>query len=453
MTNGQIPYWLDISYNKVTIIQHSQLIHDLNIIPTFSSTTIETLLNLIPNLSKRFLYMNDDIFFGDYIYPEDLYTKSEGVKIYNAWILPDCSIDCPWVYIGDGSCDIHCNIEECQYDGGDCKYDDNNDNEINNYNDLFLSKNQQNNLLLSDKILSNDQSKISNNLQEYSNKIINNSSLSSKITTTIQNNDRKILSFNEMLRIKKNITNLEQIHKFVEEFNNQQRKRYTNNRRRLKNRKYLLRREKLNQQQQKERKFQLQSSNSKQQQKSSFTSTKDIFSKNLIYTNKLLNNVYGFKSRYVLGHVGFLFDKDIINEMKLKFSDEIKRTQLHRFRHSNDIQFAFLYYNFIQNEYINRTIDDIFNEFDTDKSSTWSDREIRTLLTKLYPTSSLLDWSIINYFEMIIRNCSKQLHLSNNDDDDDVTNDNIQNDKKNVKNSSYSTILYERYENSNIVSK
>lgn len=46
----------------------------------------------------------------------------------------------------------------------------------------------------------------------------------------------------------------------------------------------------------------------------------------------------------------------------------------------------------------------IFDEFDTDRSGSWSDREIRTLLTRISPLP--LDWATVRYFEEIVANCS-----------------------------------------------
>lgn len=69
-------------------------------LPTFSSAGIETLLHRIPKLSKRFLYLNDDVYVGCDIYPDDLYTHGGGVTVFTAWNLPECAADCPWSYIG-----------------------------------------------------------------------------------------------------------------------------------------------------------------------------------------------------------------------------------------------------------------------------------------------------------------------------------------------------------------
>lgn len=298
VTNGQIPHWLDLENDKLTIVTHEELADD-DVLPTFSSVVIETFLHKIPNLSERFLYLNDDIFIGCEIFPDDLYLKSTGVNVFLGWPIPECTYDCPWIFIGDGSCDQICNIEECQFDGGDC-------------------------------------------LEQQ---------------TEIESRNQEKLK----LKLKTD------------------------------------------------------------------ESGKDVFAKSLIYTNKLFNQIYGFKTRKVLAHVGFLLEKSIIESMMIKFNQEIKKTQSHRFRDAEDLQYAFTYYNFLISENYNQTPNQLFNQFDTDESSTWSDREIRTILTKIYKLP--LDWSAVKYFEDNFKNCSKYLiDLSE----------------------PVSTIIYERYENSDI---
>lgn len=51
---------------------------------------------------------------------DDFISPSRGYLIYLAWPLPMCSVDCPWVYVGDGQCDSACYNNNCQLDGGDC---------------------------------------------------------------------------------------------------------------------------------------------------------------------------------------------------------------------------------------------------------------------------------------------------------------------------------------------
>lgn len=123
VTNGQIPYWLDLDYEKVTIVSHETIFLDSYDLPTFSSPAIEAHLHRIPGLSQRFIYLNDDIFLGAPIFREDFNTEGKGFVVYMAWPLPMCATDCPWLYVSDGECDMSCYNTECQMDGGDCDKD------------------------------------------------------------------------------------------------------------------------------------------------------------------------------------------------------------------------------------------------------------------------------------------------------------------------------------------
>ncbi|KAI1285369.1 N-acetylglucosamine-1-phosphotransferase subunits alpha/beta [Halotydeus destructor] len=96
VTNGQIPVWLDTRNPRVKIITHNV------------------------RISRRFIYMNDDIILGRPVYPEDFYTASKGHKVYLAWPVPDCEPGCPSNWIKDGFCDKACNTSTCDWDGGDC---------------------------------------------------------------------------------------------------------------------------------------------------------------------------------------------------------------------------------------------------------------------------------------------------------------------------------------------
>jgi len=167
--------------------------------------------------------------------------------------------------------------------------------------------------------------------------------------------------------------------------------------------------------------------------KEDFKSSTDIYSHSLIATNMLLNRVYGFKARHVLAHVGFLIERDIVEAMQQRFQQQVLETAHQRFRAATDLQYAFAYYSFLMSETQTLGVDQIFDEFDTDGSGTWSDREVRTCLTRIYPPP--LDWSAMRFFEEVVQNCSISLGL-------DV------NANKIVP----STLVYERYEDSNLVS-
>ena len=93
---------------------------DHNDLPTFSSPAIESHLHRIPGLSKRFLYINDDIIFGKPVYRDNFWTQEKGFKVYLTWPVPDCSPGCPSNWLSDGFCDRPCNTSSCSWDAGDC---------------------------------------------------------------------------------------------------------------------------------------------------------------------------------------------------------------------------------------------------------------------------------------------------------------------------------------------
>ncbi|CAM1302043.1 Uncharacterised protein g3139 [Pycnogonum litorale] len=120
VTNGQIPSWLNLDNPKVSIVTHQELFSNKSHLPTFSSPAIETHIHKIPGLSNKFLYLNDDVFFGKQMVPDDFYSKQDGFKVYLTWPVPNCAIACPTSWIKDGYCDKACNVSNCQWDGGDC---------------------------------------------------------------------------------------------------------------------------------------------------------------------------------------------------------------------------------------------------------------------------------------------------------------------------------------------
>ena len=120
VTNGQIPFWLDLDNPRIKIVTHAELFPNASHLPTFSSPAIESHLHRIPGLSQKFIYMNDDVMFADDVWPDDFYTHAKGQKIYLTWPVPNCNEGCPSSWINDKYCDKACNVSECDWDGGDC---------------------------------------------------------------------------------------------------------------------------------------------------------------------------------------------------------------------------------------------------------------------------------------------------------------------------------------------
>lgn len=92
ITNGQIPKWLDTTNKRVAIVTHDMIFSDRSYLPTYNSNAIELQLHRIPNLSKRFLYLNDDVFFGREASRADFITISGGEYAYLEPILVSSNI-------------------------------------------------------------------------------------------------------------------------------------------------------------------------------------------------------------------------------------------------------------------------------------------------------------------------------------------------------------------------
>lgn len=131
----------------------------------------------------------------------------------------------------------------------------------------------------------------------------------------------------------------------------------------------------------------------------------DAYGASLQHTNRVLNLKYGFTVRYVPAHSPILIDKEIMDMMQLNFRNKFRKTSQNKFRSYDDMQYSFSYYYFIIHEKNLRNVGEVFDIFDTDKSGTWSDREIRTLLSKLYELP--LSYMVVDHFEFLLINCSK----------------------------------------------
>eukprot|EP01130_Rhizamoeba_saxonica_P004675 TRINITY_DN1897_c0_g2_i1.p1 TRINITY_DN1897_c0_g2~~TRINITY_DN1897_c0_g2_i1.p1 ORF type:complete len:829 (+),score=172.96 TRINITY_DN1897_c0_g2_i1:53-2488(+) len=120
VTNGQIPNWVNLQNPRLQLVTHSDIYDNQSHLPTFSSPSIEVHLHNIPGLSKKWIYLNDDVMFGSEVWPSDFYTEAFGQRIFLSWPVPNCAEGCPSNWINDGYCDVACNVSECDFDGGDC---------------------------------------------------------------------------------------------------------------------------------------------------------------------------------------------------------------------------------------------------------------------------------------------------------------------------------------------
>ena len=80
VTDGQTPTWLRPS-SRLTLVDHRELI-PAESLPTFDSGNIESYIHRIPNLSERYFYLNDDVFFGAPVNLDDWFWSG---GVYAAW--------------------------------------------------------------------------------------------------------------------------------------------------------------------------------------------------------------------------------------------------------------------------------------------------------------------------------------------------------------------------------
>lgn len=69
VTDGQTPAWLSHDPG-ITVVDHQDLMTASDL-PVFDSGHIESYIHRIPGLSERFFYLNDDIFFGAPVDPDE----------------------------------------------------------------------------------------------------------------------------------------------------------------------------------------------------------------------------------------------------------------------------------------------------------------------------------------------------------------------------------------------
>ncbi|XP_018363919.1 PREDICTED: N-acetylglucosamine-1-phosphotransferase subunits alpha/beta isoform X3 [Trachymyrmex cornetzi] len=416
VTNGQIPSWLDMDNPRMTLVTHEDIFLNKSDLPTFSSPAIEShihrCLEMIPGVSDKFLYFNDDVMLGAEIWPEDFVTQAGGQKIYLAWWVPDCSEICPWAWVGDGSCDYACNTTLCEFDGGDCQTTDVPiDSEImeeeDDYPYKYLQDSRENSNEL--KLLSILRKK---NVVYSSRKNAHRVSETQTLHSYNFNISKPIYKFHDLgnnsskeLQVRGMKFDDEKDYKLTRNFKPVYSKflhANTSNKtayhiKRLKHYRNIMN--------------VAQSNNSIKFDKFAYPNQwkrnargLDTYAESLLYVNKIYNAAYGLERRRVPAHMPHLIDKWIVNNMQEKFESEFKKTSSHKVRDSEDMQFAFSYFYFLYSEKRKVSVGEIFDMFDTDKS-----REIRTLLSRLYPLP--LDYNLVMEFESEIINCSHRINL------------------------------------------
>jgi len=82
VTNGQVPKWLNSGHERIRLVSHDGIFPDYSCLPTFNSCAIELNLHRIPGLSRRFLYLNDDLYLGREMRREDFLPPDGSHRFY-----------------------------------------------------------------------------------------------------------------------------------------------------------------------------------------------------------------------------------------------------------------------------------------------------------------------------------------------------------------------------------
>ncbi|KOX67580.1 N-acetylglucosamine-1-phosphotransferase subunits alpha/beta [Melipona quadrifasciata] len=374
VTNGQIPSWLDMDNPKVTLITHEDIFLNKSDLPTFSSPAIESHIHRIPGISDKFLYFNDDVMLGAEVWPEDFITQANGQKVYLAFLIVQMFALGPgWVMGGDcDSTPVPTDSEALEEEGDYPHKLLQNPLEDTNYGLKFLN-------ILRNRSISTIWNDTESFIQQTSPTMITNSKLHVNKSHNFKNNYMSSIEryFNKQLN---------------------------KNNRTISPQKSMLSKVMIS------NTINVNHKSTHSDQWKLRTRQLDTYAESLLYVNRIYNMAYGFERRRVPAHMPHLIDKWIVADMQQKFEHEFKKTSSHKVRNSEDMQYAFSYFYFLMNEKRKIPIEKIFDTFDTDKSGTWSDREIRTVLSRLYPLP--LDYNLVVEFENAITNCSNHIKVN-----------------------------------------
>lgn len=86
VTDQQKPSWLNITSEKLVLVDHSDIIRK-EYLPVFSANPIESNIHRIPGLSEHFVFFNDDVYLTAPVEPTDFFSE-DGLPKYNTALSP-----------------------------------------------------------------------------------------------------------------------------------------------------------------------------------------------------------------------------------------------------------------------------------------------------------------------------------------------------------------------------
>lgn len=82
VTCGQVPDWLDTNNDRIVLVNHNEIYKNKEVLPTFNSSSIETQLHHIKDLSEHFIYFNDDFMLTNFCVPSDFFFANGVMKFF-----------------------------------------------------------------------------------------------------------------------------------------------------------------------------------------------------------------------------------------------------------------------------------------------------------------------------------------------------------------------------------
>ncbi|XP_061768562.1 N-acetylglucosamine-1-phosphotransferase subunits alpha/beta-like [Nerophis ophidion] len=353
VTNGQIPFWLNLENPQVSVVTHKEIFLNHSHLPTFSSPAIESNLHRIPGLAQKFIYLNDDVMFGKDVWLDDFYTPTNGQKVYLTWPFPPCSRGCSGGFIENGVCNQQCNNVACDWDGGDCKGRAiNNDSGkgrsrrsagiwgTSNGGELPQARTSQ--VATPNKTLTPEPLLIFLNEDKSGSQV----QVSSTTATPVRRNLQAFDSYN------KGFLPWEKIKYF----------------------KYLPKED------ERQPRMQMYETNGA----AIARKLQNSFADSLRYVDRLYNRKFGIMSRQTIAHTPHMIDKFVMQELQDTFPKEFEKTSSHHLRDSDDMQFAFSYFYYLMSVKQQVNISEVFDTADKDHSGLLSKSEIEGFARRIF---------------------------------------------------------------------
>lgn len=133
----------------------------------------------------------------------------------------------------------------------------------------------------------------------------------------------------------------------------------------------------------------------------------DAYGDSLRFVNKLYNLKFQRMQRKVPAHMPHYLDKAILNAMQATWPDQWNATSSHRFRSSEDMQYAFSYFYYLIHQPRPFDVDEEFAEnVDVDGDGTLNRNEVRVFAVMLYGKTARISDGDVSELEEYLKNCT-----------------------------------------------